>query len=119
VVAMSEPSEYVYAIGHPHGYVKIGRSTKPRERLDTIQTSSPYDLWLIGQFPVNDAADVEQRLHEHFADSHVRGEWYDVDYGGYDDLADLARMSDSNRDFDTIEEFRDWQQSVSKGAIEW
>jgi len=28
-------------------------------------------------------------------------------------------MSDSNRDFDTIEEFRDWQQSVSKGAIEW
>jgi len=111
--------EYVYAIGHPHDYVKIGRSSNPRDRLNTIQTASPYALWLIGQFPVNDPGHVEQQLHEHFADDHVRGEWYELDYDAFDDLADLARIADSSRQFESFEDFRDWQQSVSNGVIEW
>lgn len=115
---MSE-TEYVYVIGHPHDYVKIGRSKKPRKRLKKIQTASPYTLWLIAQFPVNDAVAVEQALHDHFEDGHVRGEWYELGYSDYDDIADLSRMTDSNREFESIEDFRDWKQSVSNGVIEW
>jgi len=101
--------EYVYGIGHPHGYVKIGRSTDPDRRLKSHQTGCPYELWIIVQIPVDDSRTVEEELQEHLADSHVRGEWYELSYIEYDMLADMMKMADSTYDFNSVDDFRQWQ----------
>lgn len=107
---MTDETEYVYAIGHPHGYVKIGRSSDPERRLSNHQTSSPYELWLIVQFPVEDSRAVEAELHDWFSEKHVRGEWYNLSNDDYDLLSDLVKMSMSNREFGSIDDYRKWER---------
>lgn len=73
----------VYAIGHPDGYVKIGQSAKPLERLSGLQTGSPYELWLISTItPIEDGSDlvfsVESGLHQYFEPAWSAGEWFDI-----------------------------------------
>lgn len=109
--------EYVYAIGHPHGYVKIGRSTDPQSRLKRHQTGCPYELWIIAQLPVNDSQTVESDLHTYFEDKRTRGEWFELDYDDYDAITELMRMMDSNRDYKSLEEFRNYRQRVRRQVL--
>jgi len=109
--------EYVYAIGHPHGYVKIGRSNDPQSRLKKHQTSSPYELWIVAQLPVNDSATVEAELHDYFNDKQVRGEWFELDYDDYDAITELMRMMDSGQDFKSLDEFRAYRRRVREQVI--
>lgn len=102
--------EYVYAIGHPHGYVKIGRSANPMKRLNNHQTSTPYELWLIVSLPVDDSRAVENELHEHFSEKLVRGEWFELDYDDYDMLADLMKMAGSKEEFEGVGDYRKYQR---------
>jgi len=104
-----QEKEYVYAIAHPHDFVKIGHSKDPQQRLKDHQTSSPYELWIVVQIPVPDGPNAEQALHEHFSDQRVRGEWFELDYEDYDMLADLVKMASSNHEFKGVEAFREWQ----------
>jgi len=103
---MSNEREYVYALGHPHGFVKIGRSKDPRRRLKDHQISSSYELWVIIQVPVPNAAKTEKEMHERFSDSLVSGEWFNLGYRDYDILIDLLKMAQSERDFKSVRSYR-------------
>ena len=113
-----EKQEYVYAIGHPHGYVKIGRSTDPKKRLQSHQISCPYELWVIVQLPVEDSRAIESELHEEFEDTHVRGEWFELGYDDYDMLVDMIRMLDSNIRFEDLAEFRKFRARQRKAVFQ-
>lgn len=106
---MQDEQEYVYAIAHPHGFVKIGRSNDPQSRLRQHQTSCPYELWIVAQIPVIDSREVEAELHSYLDEKQVRGEWYDLDHDDYDDLFEMVKMAASDYEFNTVDEFRAWQ----------
>lgn len=56
------------------GLIKIGYSVNPDKRHKSIQTSNGGDVTLLTAFK-GTMAD-EQKLHEQFAESRVRGEWF-------------------------------------------
>ena len=75
----------VYAIRHPDGFWKVGKSGNARHRLRGMQSGSPYKLtleyaiWYMAFDPVmHENADIESAVHERLAHSNVRGEWFDV-----------------------------------------
>lgn len=112
-----DDEEYVYAIGHPHGYVKIGRSVDPEKRLITHQSSCPYELWLICQIPVQDSVGIETTLHDVLFDKCVRGEWYDLDHSDYDTLVDLMRMTAANGPVDNYSEVVEYRDMVNEAIL--
>lgn len=58
-------------------YCKIGFTAKdPQKRLKSLQTGSPGELALILMQP--GTHETERALHERFASSNVRGEWFEV-----------------------------------------
>lgn len=69
---------FVYLIGS-WNCAKIGRSGNPEARLLALDsTLMPFEPVLITKFYAGPAASfVEKKLHEHFADRHIRGEWFD------------------------------------------
>jgi DNA-binding XRE family transcriptional regulator len=65
----------VYYIHAPDlGLMKIGYSARPGERLQSLQTASPFDVDLIA-FEDGDER-TEALLHIQFRHLHVRGEWF-------------------------------------------
>lgn len=70
--------QVVYVIEHEHGYVKIGRSNNPRQRVRDLQTACPYDLHVAGVIDCPDAAQLEAHLHEKYKNQHKNGEWYNL-----------------------------------------
>jgi len=114
---MTDGQEYIYALGHPHGFAKIGRSENPRERCADLQTGSPYELWLIVQVPVPDSRQIETQLHERLADKRRRGEWFELDYDDYDDLFDMVKMAASNHEFESVEALREWQARQRRAML--
>mgnify|MGYP000586049724 CR=1 FL=1 len=70
--------EGVYLIEHEHGYIKIGRSVNPVQRISTLETACPYELHLMGFIKTNDAPQLEARLHEKYETYQKSGEWYNL-----------------------------------------
>lgn len=64
---------YVYFIGCGD-YIKIGFSTRPLDRLRSLQTSHPDTLEILGT--IRGTRRLESRLHKRFADLRERGEWF-------------------------------------------
>ena len=78
-------------------YVKIGivREKKtPEERLSQLQTGNPRRVHTIKTYFSPMVENLETRLHHHFAEYWVRGEWFDMD----DDFVD-------NELHETIQEY--------------
>lgn len=92
------PMEYVYGIGHPLGFIKIGRSTDPERRLSNLQTANPHELWLVFQVPCEDAHWLEDELHGLLSERRVRddGEWFEYDHGSYRKIVRAARYVAEN-----------------------
>jgi len=67
------------------GHVSGGRDQVERRRRE-LQCGTPYDLHVVACAP--GGAEIERLMHEHFADRHVRGEWFD--------LADLDTPGEGN-----------------------
>jgi hypothetical protein len=66
----------VYAIRNDdRSVVKIGWSFDPLRRLQQLQTGSVDSLRLVAF--IGASKKVEAELHELFADSRIRGEWFD------------------------------------------
>lgn len=66
-----------YVIGYgkpgPQDVVKIGQTNRlVRERLEDLQTGSPWRLCVLWSAAVN----AEKYLHEYFADARLTGEWF-------------------------------------------
>lgn len=72
---ITHSSIYLIRIG-TSDHIKIGISVDVHARLRTLQTSTPYPLSLIEHFVVTNAYDVEQSLHNQYADKRLSGEWF-------------------------------------------
>ena len=57
---------------------KIGITKNLKERLETLQTSSPEKLELLFKYPTTEARQVEKSLHNLFKYYRIRenGEWF-------------------------------------------
>jgi len=76
---MSEShDEGVYLIEHEHGYIKLGRSTNPVQRLASLNTATPYEIHLTGFIKTNDAVELEAELHGRYEQYQKSGEWYNL-----------------------------------------
>lgn len=75
---------YIYIITNPawEGWVKIGKSINPKNRLKTFQTSSPFrDYELVYSIKTNDMTNLEYYIHLHLKDKdhyHENGEWFKI-----------------------------------------
>lgn len=93
--------EYLYAVrpavaAPPFcGYLKIGRSNRPKSRLANHQIGSPIPLEFAGLWSVRTrgiAIRMESMCHKHFLPRHVHGEWHAVGIGEVAQfIADVSR----------------------------
>ena len=74
-----EFSQYIYIIGvHNSNFYKIGCSINPIERLQGLQTASPYNLNLIAMFESKNMFVDEKKIHQALDKHRVRGEWFNL-----------------------------------------
>jgi hypothetical protein len=68
--------QWIYAIqaGGYGGDIKIGISRDPARRLATLQVGHAETLRLVGMWP--GTAEDEKALHEMYASTRLRGEWF-------------------------------------------
>lgn len=69
-----EPTNDLYFIGSPGGYIKIGRTTGWRKRLIQLQSGSPIKLECMAL--LMGAGHAERAYHKRFAAHRIRGEWF-------------------------------------------
>lgn len=55
---------------------KIGISHAPGKRLQSLNTSSPFELELVHKFVADSAEEAEAKLHKKFKASRMSGEWF-------------------------------------------
>jgi Rha family phage regulatory protein len=84
----SRNRQYVYLIENTNnGAVKIGVAHDPEARLKQLQTGSVDELRIAyTSYLCSNAFQVESFMHQHFADCHIRGEWYQADIGDVVDV---------------------------------
>ena len=72
------PKEYVYLTKADFGY-KIGRTIRSDQRPLQVASNCPIKLEVIVVIEVPDSKAVEKRLHGHFANKRLCGEWFALD----------------------------------------
>lgn len=89
---------YIYAIYCPlSNRVKIGHSSNPLERIETIQIHSPTELELLGYIEFRAAKKIaEPVLHKMLAASRLHGEWFDCSNPLVKQIADTLRTNDKD-----------------------
>lgn len=69
------PNSFVYFVECPEAFaIKVGFTSQVERRFSMLQTSSPFELRLIGTVP--GGLDHEARLHWLFRKERTRGEWF-------------------------------------------
>jgi hypothetical protein len=72
---------YLYAIKNTDtGYIKLGYSADPQQRVRELQTGNSGALRLIHTARIREdrARIVEQKLHHELAHHRIRGEWFNL-----------------------------------------
>jgi len=72
---------YLYAIQDTQsGYIKLGYSADPEQRLRELQTGNSGALQLVHRARIREdrARIVEQQLHRDLNHLRVRGEWFNI-----------------------------------------
>ena len=59
-----------------NGFVKIGYSSNPEERLNTIQTGNPYEVFL--EATLDGGAGTEKEIQHFFSQYHHNREWFEL-----------------------------------------
>lgn len=76
-VAASPKNEgYIYLLGTPEGYCKIGRAKRVTERILQIGLQMPFRVELLHTIRVTDSVWAERYLHQKFASCRMNGEWF-------------------------------------------
>ena len=86
---------FVYGIYFDAGgerYFKIGMAKSPMARLDSHQTSLPFEARIGIAYFVDNMREEERTLHAAFADKQVRGEWFRLDDSDLEFMASRARL---------------------------
>lgn len=73
---------------------KIGVSNAPGERLQSLQTSNPYELVIVHTFVADTAEEAEAKLHEMYGEYRMSGEWFQLPV---DVVAELKQISEFRR----------------------
>jgi hypothetical protein len=71
-----ERDGWVYLLGSPEGYCKIGRAKRVSERLLQIGLQLPFRVELLHTIKVSDCIWAERFLHQKFATCRMNGEWF-------------------------------------------
>ena len=75
---LPHPAGYVYVI-HDTEYsksYKIGRTINPSSRISDIRNILPGESDIVAIIDTQDAPTLEWQLHQRYADSRKRGEWF-------------------------------------------
>lgn len=67
---------FVYLLGSPEGYCKIGRTVNLKTRFHAIGLQLPFRLEVLHTIEVSDPVKAERFLHEKFKDCRANGEWF-------------------------------------------
>jgi hypothetical protein len=67
---------YIYLIGSPEGYCKIGRTVNLHSRLHSIGLQLPFRVELLHTIKVSDPVKAERYLHKKFTECRANGEWF-------------------------------------------
>jgi len=89
---------YVYLIRADNGLFKIGKTGNPKNRLKSLNTGSPCELRYVSIIKTDNMDDLEERLHYHFSNKRIRGEWFaltDEDVDRISQLVELLRRNDA------------------------
>lgn len=95
VVDEFEASGFVYGIYFDAGgerYFKIGMARSPMSRLESHQTSLPFEARIGIAYFVDNMREEERALHAAFSAKQVRGEWFRLDDDDLDFMASRARL---------------------------
>lgn len=106
-VAGEDTGKNVYLIEHEHGFIKIGVSQNPKQRVRDLQTSCPYDLSVLAVIETDVPFTVESHLHEKYENRKQQGEWFDLSTREKIhllNLADLDRQQVDRRYYVSTEE---------------
>ena len=74
----SESDGYIYLLGSPDGYCKIGRTKQLSSRLASIGLQLPFKVELIHSIRVSDPVKAERHLHKKFSHCRMNGEWFSL-----------------------------------------
>lgn len=70
--------QYLYLIKCQQFY-KIGIANDVQSRLAQLSTGNPFDLEVLAVYGFENAEPVERAIHQKFANSRRRGEWFELD----------------------------------------
>ena len=82
---------YVIQDADVTGWYKIGKTTKPSERIAHFDTMLPFEVRLVHIISSKNCDAVEAVLHRRFADKRQRGEWFALEGA---DIAWIKQMED-------------------------
>jgi len=95
---------YVYLIEHEHGFVKIGASNNPMDRLNGIRGMTPYEVFLKTTIDIKgDRETVEKELHDIYQQYNVSHEWFDLPDEEIEYLQEINQLHVS-----TIDGYTNW-----------
>lgn len=75
---MQVAKSFVYLMQNEKGHTKIGVSKRPVFREKTLQSEQP-EIKMIYRRELENAIQIEKRLHTIYAYWRLRGEWFDLD----------------------------------------
>lgn len=76
------------------GKYKIGRSKKPKDRIQHFDTQMPIDVEEIHRFRADDYKFAEETLHNYASNHRVEGEWFELSDEVVAIIQDIAEYRD-------------------------
>lgn len=88
---LPHPAGYVYVIQEIEfsGFYKIGRTNSPARRLNEIRNNLPGASDVVAIIEAQDAPTLEWQLHQRYAESRKRGEWFALSGAQVRDICDI------------------------------
>ena len=78
-----------------------------KERLGKFNVKIPFDIELIFSFCVQDALNLESKLHNAFKDSRLSGEWFDLDMKDIIELIRIGARREAKDYFNCLDTYRE------------
>jgi hypothetical protein len=87
---------FVYLVGSPDGYCKIGRAKEIHARIAAINLQLPFRVELIHSIETSDMVWAERWLHKKYAHCRMNGEWFLLTAEDINWIKSLTRLEQSH-----------------------